>query len=217
MASDSHTFPLFSSLPPELRQQIWYEAISDQAPSIEAQPVIYFYKEGLWDAQSVTPWFNRQRTVHSGPCYYTLNFRHLSLDTVQIEFPLLSVNNEAARVVVRWIYDQSPITRLARGRQGSLGRSFLEHCGRTFRSSVFGAHFHPTHDILYIPPERWDEFLSGPEERCSRWDIHANVIFPGPVQITSIAVPEALFKDENAFALIEMIVSTKQFGGSVQK
>lgn len=99
-ATESSTFPLFSSLPPELRSQIWRDALPDKA-----RPALYFYKKSCWRSRRLS------ETI------LNFNFRYDILDEVHFEFSLVFVNHEARRVALAWVHEQGIKIRPRRDKQ----------------------------------------------------------------------------------------------------
>ncbi|VUC35014.1 unnamed protein product [Clonostachys rosea] len=126
-------FPLFSKLPLELREQIWYEAL----PSAGA-PALYFYRKWCLGPGSTTSddeLESDHTTAH--PAYATPR-------NVQLDAPSLSlVSHEARRTLVRWMRDHRAVNRGCRGGQNQI---FV----RDFDSSL---------DIVCVPSNKWLEFL----------------------------------------------------------
>ena len=168
-------FPLFPSLPAELRHQIWQDALPDKIH----QP-LYSYKKGCWTPRLVT---------ESDPDYdfenphlnLNFEFRHELLDDVEFEVPLFYVNREARGFALAWVREQGLAIRFHRGR-GCV---------------VFVRAFDPKHDTLYVPFNKWDEFFREPFDRNFEPDLmERNVNLPGPA-FTRVAMSEAVLRSED--------------------
>lgn len=88
-ASTPSTFPFFSSLAPELRDQIWRCAL----PEEDVGPTLFLYKKGCWYPRGVPP-------------DLVLEFRHDLLDPLGFDLPHVFVNHEARRIALAWIDKQ---------------------------------------------------------------------------------------------------------------
>ncbi|KAI9777874.1 MAG: hypothetical protein M1835_005119 [Candelina submexicana] len=170
---DHALFPQFSTLAPELRNQIWADALPD-----EVGPALYFYRKGCWC-------FRRLARSDVGYDYdndennLNFEFRYDLLDDVQFEVPLLLVNREARGIALSWVRAQGTKIRLCRDRE----------------YPVFKRPFNTTLDALYIPPDKWDEFLREPDDQLFHPDILDQLVTT-VTHITRIAVPEALLRNE---------------------
>ena len=176
------TFHLFTSLAPELRQQIWHAALPD-----EIGPVLYFYKTGGWYPH------------HPGNDESCIEFKygHEFLDAVQIEISLFFVNREARHIVLAWI------------EKHNIKRRVYARKDRRLQAPTFVRHFDPMYDVLYVAADKWNEFWCEPDDRCSRPDMMDQLISVHPANVTRIAMPEALFRGEGEVAatLAELIVN----------
>lgn len=188
-ATNSSSFPLFSSLPLELRDQIWRDALPD-----EVGPALYFYRKGCWCPRRLL-----QSDEEYDPTNQELNlnfeFRHDLLDVVQFELPLFFVNREARNIALAWVREHGTEIRALEGRQ----------------SLVFVCPFNPIRDVLYIALDKWDDFLREPDDRCFQPDLLEQLISVKPADITRIAVSEALLRSEIAAPLAELLVTTVLF------
>lgn len=129
-------FPLFMSLAPELRSQIWLHTFPDTI-----KPALFRYKPGCWHLLHLTKY---------DPCgqydplddtkNMRLEFRHNMLGHVQIETRLVSVNHEAREVAVRWAHEKGFFVQKIEG------------------YPVISCPFNPGRDILYIPPDQLNNF-----------------------------------------------------------
>ena len=196
-AINTSTFYRFTRLAPEIRNQIWRATFQD-----EAGPVLYFYKKGSWCPRPLLP---------SDPGYgydpendestLVFKFYHDVLDSVQVEMPLFLVNREARDVAQSWMGEHGIKIRVYRGIDGQL------------QPPGFVRPFDLVHDALYIAPDKWDEFLCEPDNRCFQPDMMEKYIQVYAADITRIAIPEALFRGggDLATALPELMVVINLF------
>ena len=134
-AATSASFPHFPSLPSELRNQIWNNALPDKD-----EPALYFYEMGCW---------RPGRRVIDGDDALFLEFRHETLAHVTVAVPLASVNHEARSIALGWLREQG------------IERRFWE----ATKHHVFARQFDPNHDALYVSPAEWTEFCCEPWDR----------------------------------------------------
>lgn len=169
------TFPRFSTLPRELRDQIWCDALPDVVGLN-----LYFYKEGCWCPRRLTE--DDEEYDFEFPIKYNLNleFRHDFLDVTEVEIPLAFVNHEAREIALAWIRDSGLEIRLRVADQ----------------TPAFVRSLDPECDVLYVPLDSWDEFLSERVDRQYKPDLFEQIV-DIKTSITRIAVPEALFRCEN--------------------
>lgn len=142
-ASNSSIFPLFSSLPPELRNQIWREAVRGKIG-----PALYFYSKGYWCPRRLSKFDEGyDPDDEEGNLYF--KFRYDFLDHPQLEVPLFFVNREARGIALAWIREQGIKIRFYENRQ----------------YPIFVRPFDPMHDARYIARDKWDELLCEPHDR----------------------------------------------------
>ena len=95
MASE---FSLFSSLPLELRRQIWHHALP-----AETGPFLYPYHKSLWHRSAVSvPGMQYPRA--SG---FTMGFRPDLVEAIRHEVSLVRVNREASAIALAWMKNHS--------------------------------------------------------------------------------------------------------------
>ncbi|KAF7589267.1 hypothetical protein BBP40_004525 [Aspergillus hancockii] len=120
-------------------------------------------------------------------------FFHDLLDDVQIEIPLFFVNREARGIALPWNHKQGLKVQFHKDKQ----------------SLIFVRPFEPSHDTLYVPFERWDEFMREPSDRMFELDL-MGLSCPGTYN-TRIAVPERLLQnDKDPFSEIFYYWSLKK-------
>ncbi|KAF4495921.1 hypothetical protein FAGAP_7935 [Fusarium agapanthi] len=101
-------FTLFPNLPPELRDQIWYHALSEPR-----QPGICQWKPGCWIPKHLTA--EDHDWSDNDPNNIRLEFRYDKLGT-PVHIPIVDVNQEARRVALAWACDNNIKNRYKNGR-----------------------------------------------------------------------------------------------------
>ncbi|KAE8393752.1 hypothetical protein ETB97_008512 [Aspergillus alliaceus] len=167
--TNSSTFTCFPCLPPELRQQIWREALPDNF-----SPALYPYKKGCWCPRQIP---------RSDPRWHELShidfeFRNDLLDHVQVKVQLTFVNREARNVALSWACKQPDIQM-----------RFLEER----QCQVFALPFKQERDALYVPLDKVHGFLVEPIDRSFEPDLldQGCEVLP---HVDRVAVPEALLQ-----------------------
>ena len=174
--TSSYTFPLFSSLPPELRNQIWRNALPDKVG-----PALYFYRKGCWCPRRLAKsdkGYDPDNDEHN----LNFEFRHDLLDDAQFEVPIVFVNHEARGIALAWVREQ--------------GIEIRPHANQQY-PPVFVRPFDPMRDAVYIALDKWDYFLCEPYDRQFQPDVYEQLINI-ETDITRIAVPQALLQSEAA-------------------
>lgn len=178
---DFSTFPKFASLPPELRNQIWRDALPDKD-----RPAVYPYKRGCWIPRQLSKTEEGYDPVNTD-CNTTLEFRHELLDYVQVKLPLALVNCEARAIALAWAREQGIEMRFLKDRQ----------CHILARS------FDPERDTLYVALDKIDDWCSEPDDRMFEPDVLGKNYNWG-LYPTRIALPEALLRGKEDPALGEL-------------
>lgn len=165
------TFPLFPDLPPELRIQIWQDAL----PAIG--PALYPYKLGCWEPglRTESDW---DYTPGRDDQNWLLEFRHDRLGGARLDIALVSVNTEARDVALAWAAAQG--IEVVRGGGGG--------------APVLLRNFDPERDAMYVPPADWPRFLAEEPELPFElgWD-RLGRSFAARCAVARAAVPEAFF------------------------
>ncbi|ROW04701.1 hypothetical protein VMCG_04790 [Cytospora schulzeri] len=163
-------FGLFLDLPPELRIQIWQEAL----PNIN--PALYTYRPGCWEPRLRTE-SDYDYTPGSDDENWLLEFCHDRLGGARLNIALVSVNREARDVALDWAAKRDVEIR------------------RSGDSQVLIRHFDPERDCMYVSLDDWHAFLAEELEVPYElgWD-QLERIFSPQCQVTRLAVPEAFFK-----------------------
>jgi hypothetical protein len=180
VATNSSTFPLFSSLALELRHQIWRDALPDKVG-----PALYFYRKGCWCPRRLSK-SDEEYDSENDENNLTFEFHHELLDDVQLEVPLVFVNREARGIALPWLRGQGIEIRPCEDRQ----------------YPIFVRPFDPVRDALYVALDKWDDFLCEPVDRQYQPDLFEKLVVIRQ-DVTRIAVPEALLRSEVA-ALSDM-------------
>lgn len=167
-------FSLCSSLPAELRNQIWRDALPDKIGQ-----ALYFYRKGCWCPRRLIE-ADEDYDPENNELNLNSEFCHSLLDDIQFEVLLFFVNREARGIALAWVHKQ--------------GLTICFHKNR--QPLILVRPFDPIHDTLYVPLNKWDEFLCGPFNRQFEPDlVGRNVSCPASA-FTHIAVPEALLQNE---------------------
>lgn len=175
MALPTPTFVNFSALPPELRNQIWADAL----PRKDGR-AIYPYRRWCW----------HPRPLSKSDTRYTENDDNLRLVFqfdllyLPVTLPLAAVNREARSIALDW------------ARRHGVKRRFYEE----LNSYMFVRHFIPNYDTLFIPGgSKTIEFCHEPWDRLpggeSAWY---------ELQLRQLAVPEASLADGSALAIFDL-------------
>ena len=173
--TDLSTFPLFSSLPRELRDQIWRDAMPDKIG-----PALCFYRKGCWCPRRLSK-SDEGYDPENDENNLNLEFCHARLNDIELEIPLVVVNHEARGIALAWIREQNIDIRPREDRQ----------------YPVFVYPFDPVRDALYVALDKWDDFLCEPDDRLSQPDLFEQLV-DIKSDLTRVAVPEALLRSEAA-------------------
>ncbi|PYI03124.1 hypothetical protein BO78DRAFT_421850 [Aspergillus sclerotiicarbonarius CBS 121057] len=123
---------------------------------------LYFYRKGCW----------RLRRV--GQMQLRYEFDHRLLDDMKFEIPLFSTNREARDVVMRWIHKQGVKVQ-------------FDTATDTF---WFRRAFNPKYDTLFVPWDRWPEFVFEADRMWRRNPDHEGMTIDWmEPAFTQIAVP----------------------------
>lgn len=174
-ATNSSTFASFSSLPRELRDQVWRDALPDKVG-----PALCFYRKGCWCPRRLST-SDEGYDPENDENNLNFEFRHDLLDDIQFEIPLVSVNREARGIALTWVREQGIEIRPRGDRQ----------------YPVLVRPFDPMRDALYIALDKWDDFLCEPDDRQFQPDLF-ELLVDIKSDLTRIAVPEALLRSEVA-------------------
>jgi hypothetical protein len=174
------TFPLFSRLPAELRNQVWEELLLD-----DLGPTFYFHKKGCWHPEDLT----KSSKLHDADrVHYDFHYHLELLNDVVLRLPLLFVNHESRSIALAWVDKQ----------QTSISMHGLGHDGYP----IFKRPFNPKLDALYVPAHLWIEFHTEPSDRLHEKDILRLPLFVSS-DVTRLAVPVALLQG-GKFALSDI-------------
>ena len=182
--TDSFIFPLFSNLAPELRDQIWRDALPD-----EVSPALYSYKEGCWSPRHLLP-TDEEYDSTDHDLNLNFEFRHDLLCALEVEVPLFFVNHEARKIALAWIREHGIET----------------HANMDRQSPIFVCPFNPSRDVLYVAREKWEDFLHEPDDRCFHPDLVDQMVTNIMANVTHIAISEILLRSEISYDLAYMLV-----------
>ncbi|CAH0001414.1 unnamed protein product [Clonostachys byssicola] len=153
-ASDPYpTFPLFPDLPPELRNQIWLNAMPTLKPSI------HLYHRGCWLHQPLNPSDEGYGLDDEGP---PVSFRLELVKKTWLEAPLVYVNYEARQAALKW------------GEQHGMPFCSLPDTERL----VFLRSFNANIDALGVPYEEWENLILELADRQSEPDLINQTVRP---------------------------------------
>ncbi|KAG5998660.1 hypothetical protein E4U52_006456 [Claviceps spartinae] len=167
-------FPFFSSLAPELRHYIWRLSLpNDIGPALH-----YYHGEGYWRVRKVE---EHRPTYRPGYRDEEMEFRTDLIDPeVQFYLPQFFVNHEAHDIAVAWLRQQ--------------GGRFVLSRGKAQKMFHFIRPFNAERDLLYIPHDKWDQFIDEPSDRL----FESSKLVPGVDVVHKairFAVSEDLFHD----------------------
>ena len=174
-ATDPPTFPLFTGLPRELRDQIWRDTLPDKVG-----PALSRYRRGCWCPRRLSE-SDEGHDPDNDENNLNFEFRHDLLDDIRFEIALVHVNREARHLALAWIREQGIEIRPREDRP----------------SPVFVRPFDPTGDALYVSLEQWSKFLYEPDDRLFQPDLFGRLV-DCRSDLTRVAVPAALLQSEAA-------------------
>jgi hypothetical protein len=173
--SSKPAFPLFQSLPPELRNKIWRDALPDAVKS-----AFFFYKNGLWGFRRRTEADDGYDAMHD-ELNWNFAWDYKQLDSVRYDVPLVFVNREARSMALDWIRDQGLKMRTVKD----------EH------RLTFVRGWNPMNDILYVDLGQLEPLIFDVTKRFSEGNID------GPVTVEThvkhLAVSPALLQIAHHF------------------
>ncbi|KAG5958832.1 hypothetical protein E4U57_001064 [Claviceps arundinis] len=187
-------FPLFSSLVPELRQNIWRLALPDNI----GRPLHFYQEHGYWRERELEEYESAYRPGYKDK---EIEFRTELIDPeVQLSLPQFFVNHEAHDITAAWLRQQ--------------GGGFVLYPGQTNEMDRFIRPFNAERDTLYIPQDKWSQFLSEPgdndmgnvpREQSEVTDV--TVVNP---KLIRFALPEAVFWDPEMLELLPQLPGHRQ-------
>lgn len=180
-AADSETFHLFSHLPPEMRFQIWLEALPEKD-----LPAFTPYRNGCWFPAD--PEHLDASSLYQDPVQW--KFYHQSLDQIRVKIPLADVNHEARNIAIEWARKQ--------------GIRVITHEDR--RCTIFLRPFEPMRDVIWVGGDVYEHFVN----ECSgihEWLPSPEKVFL-PVDIGHFAVSMHMLVDDQCLgALADVLCS----------
>jgi hypothetical protein len=168
------TFLLFSTLPRELRDQIWRYALPN-----DIGPALFFFKKGCWCPRRRTAAEYRY-DAENDENNLVFEWRADLLDDIEFEIPMVFVNREARGIVLDWIREQG----------------FKTLPSEKAQQPFFLRSFDQTRDALYVGREKWIDFLCDPSDTLFQPELlnqHADV----DSDLTRLALPEGLLQQDN--------------------
>ncbi|KAL6871305.1 hypothetical protein J3F83DRAFT_654162 [Trichoderma novae-zelandiae] len=177
------SFSRFSSLPPELRLQIWQESVPDLNCI-----TLHNYQKGYWGPRNLPkaePGANHPDGGHGmGEEPIAFDFHHEKLDSVHVDISMASVNLEARSVALAWLRKQGVKMRFHEARE----------------CPVFVHRFDPMRDALFVGMNQWHAFCNEPHNRLAEPDLSGYTV-NSTTELTRIAVPHTtIWGDSSALA-----------------
>lgn len=163
------TFPCFSNLPPELRNQIWNESLLEKD-----RPALFPYRNGCWSPIFLT---ESDKGYIANTDNIMLEFCDALLEPIRVDVPVYFVSREARAAVLSWAQ-----------RQGVR----IQFCEKTRRHD-FARLFDKEQDTLYVALSNFADFFVEPYNRMAEPDLFGRIVGSGP-SLRHIAVPEALLQ-----------------------
>ena len=180
--SSNSLFPLFTRLPPELRNQIWQDSLP-----FKIGPHLFLYEKGAWGPYHLTE-TDREYDAENDELNWEFRWHHDSLHDKYFNIPLFFVNREARGIAFDWIHKHGIDTRTITGADNKPHRAFVR-C------------WDPLRDALYVPLGLWNRFLDEPRERFWQSDTEG-YSFTIKGGICHLAVPETLLSTDHDIASI---------------
>ncbi|KAJ5502956.1 hypothetical protein N7463_005830 [Penicillium fimorum] len=171
------TFHPFSRLPPELRIQIWRDALPEIDP-----PAMSPYQAGCWRPVPV-PESEQAQVFHQTSMEMELH--HELLDPIRVKTPLTPVNHEARGVTIEWALKQGIEVRFHEGRQ----------------CLIFLRMFDPMRDVIWFGQDSLEAFA----KEC--WGVHTVANDPRqtltvPIDTGSFAISERVLMDDPSLSFV---------------
>jgi hypothetical protein len=177
-STQSPEFHLFSSLPLELRLQIWRETL----PDVNSNTLtLHSYKKGCWGLEQNLGGAGSNESAYAFTSTdLQFNFRHEMLDDVQINVPIVFfVNHEARSAGLTWARQQG----------------VKMHFNKERDCHVFILPFSPLRDALFINTNQWEEFCLEPAELLAQPGLCGQTVISNP-EITEVALPHTALSAE---------------------
>ncbi|OBT78727.1 hypothetical protein VF21_02554 [Pseudogymnoascus sp. 05NY08] len=168
-AAAPFTFTCFSKLPPELRNQIWNDALLTKD-----RPALFPYQDGCWHPIYLS---ESDEGYIANTDNIRLEFNSDLLEPLLIEIPVRLVNREARDAALAWAHRQG--ARII----------FLGDMQR----HVFARLFDNEQDTLYVGLSNFADFFVEPYNRLAEPDLFGRIVGSGP-SLRYIAMPEALLE-----------------------
>jgi hypothetical protein len=179
------SFALFTSLLPELREQIWREAL----PMVSAS-ILFPYKKGCWIVRDPT---KGETGFELGfPDHLELLFLYESLDKLHFDIPMFFANSEARNIATTWLREQSLKFKVHSGPVS----------GHRQPSCTFARTFRPDRDILYVPDDKWADFHVEPIDLIAQPE-YDNDYYNTTCEVSRLAISETLFTNGTLEELVD--------------
>ena len=180
------SFSPFARLPPELRDQIWHDALP-----AKVGPHLFLYKSGSWGPYQLDE-ADTEYNTENDELNWEFRWDYNSLQETYFNVPLFFVNYEARGVALDWLHKHGIETRTIIG---------VENRPRC----VFLRSWNLERDAIYVPVKLWNEFLQEPVSRMNRAENEGRT-FTMVGGIWHLAVPETLkITQHDILTLFELI------------
>lgn len=178
------TFPLFPTLPAELRLQVWRDALPDHI-----QPALFLWKCGCWAIGLLTE-YEFEYEPDNDEVNLILEFRYNVLNPIRFDNPLLSTNNEARQITLIWAAKNGFQLQQANNADYTIARRA----------------FQPDNDTIFIPPYLWQLFLYEAVYRAYEPDL-IDRNYSNCSEIYQLAIPGILFYKNTPIGLEDIFES----------
>lgn len=186
-AAGTQTFHPFPRLPPELRLQIWRDALPEKD-----SPAFTPYQSSGWTLVPASEAMHANNPRH----IVEWKFHPESLDKIRVKIPLANVNYEARHVAIEWAHKQ--------------GIEVLFHGYR--ECVVFLRPFDPMRDVIWISEDAFEIFTNdcwGVHPSDGPQASHVS----HPCKVGQFALPESVVMDGDSLYSLYSAIAT--FDGDV--
>ncbi|KAH8586646.1 hypothetical protein B0O99DRAFT_643894 [Bisporella sp. PMI_857] len=171
------SFTLFTSLPLELREQIWRETL----PKVSSS-VLFSYRRGCWTVRD--PAKGETGFDLGSHNHLELLFLYKLLDKPHFDIPIFFVNSEAHKIATTWLCEE-----------GLKLEAYPEPLsGHQHPRCTFARTFRPDRDILYVSDDRSADFHGEPFD-CINQPEYEYSYYNTTCEVSRLAVSETLFMD----------------------
>jgi len=165
------SFPLFASLPPELREMVWQESLPKNLGAC-----LFSYTKGCWQPRHLAP-SDQGVDLQGGEHNPHYQFCTDMLRPKEFELPTAFVNHEARHVALRWFR-----------------RNGLRFQLRDGSYPLAVRFFDPLRDVLFVRDVDWDGFVREQTDRLFEPDLLGRVVMVD-IQLQNIAVMEKTLRE----------------------